>query len=31
LSDQEKADVIAFLESLTDDEFLGDARLAAPK
>ena len=31
LSDQEKADLIAFLESLTDDEFLNDARLAAPQ
>jgi cytochrome c peroxidase len=31
LSDQEKADLIAFLESLTDDAFLADARLAAPK
>jgi cytochrome c peroxidase len=31
LSDEEKSDLIAFLESLTDDEFLNDARLAAPK
>ena len=30
LSDQDKRDLIAFLESLTDDEFLSDARLAAP-
>ncbi|HEX3854635.1 MAG TPA: cytochrome c peroxidase, partial [Polyangiaceae bacterium] len=30
LSDHDKRDLIAFLESLTDDEFLTDARLAAP-
>jgi len=30
LSDAEKADLIAFLEALTDDEFLNDSRLAAP-
>jgi cytochrome c peroxidase len=31
LSDDEKRDLIAFLESLTDDAFLVDARLGAPK
>jgi cytochrome c peroxidase len=31
LRDEEKADLIAFLESLTDDAFLADVRLAAPK
>lgn len=30
LSDDEKAELIAFLESLTDDAFLADPRLAAP-
>lgn len=31
LSPAERADLIAFLESLTDTEFLGDARFADPK
>lgn len=31
LSDQEKADLIAFLESLTDQAFLADERLAVPR
>ena len=31
LSAQEQADLIAFLESLTDDAFLHDARFSAPK
>jgi cytochrome c peroxidase len=31
LSQQEKADLIAFLESLTDEAFLADGRLAAPR
>lgn len=30
LTDQERADLIAFLESLTDDEFLNDPRFANP-
>ncbi len=31
LSAEEKADLIAFLESLTDEAFLADGRLAAPR
>lgn len=31
LSPSERADLLAFLESLTDTEFLGDARFADPK
>ena len=30
LDDQEKADLLAFLESLTDEEFVNDPRFAAP-
>jgi cytochrome c peroxidase len=30
LNDVERADLIAFLESLTDTEFVNDARFAAP-